>query len=97
MEDKSSKVIRIKKHEKNFVILDKGFLEDENLSFKAKGILTYLLSKPDNWEVSVSHLVEVSKEGKTAIYSALKELEEAGISTEVCSPKLLPDYRRQAN
>ena len=26
-----------------------------------------------------------------------KELEEAGISTEVCSPKLLPDYRRQAN
>ena len=70
-------------HKKNFVILDKGFLEDENLSFKAKGILAYLLSKPDNWEVSVEHLAHVSKEKKTAIRSALKELEEAGYYRKV--------------
>ena len=76
-------VIRIKKHSNNYVILDKTFLEDDGLTWKAKGILTYLLSRPDGWEVRVSDLVKHSQDGKTAVYSALKELKEAGYYQKV--------------
>ncbi len=48
-EDKRlNEIIRVKKCQNNFVMMDKTFLEDTRLSFKAKGILAYLLSKPDN-------------------------------------------------
>jgi len=59
-------------------MLDKGFLDDERLSFKAKGILAYLLSKPDNWKVIVKDLINHSADGKTAIYSGLRELKKYG-------------------
>lgn len=78
-EDKRlDEVIRVRKRPNNFVMLDKTFLEDDRLSFKAKGILAYLLSKPDNWKVIVGNLVKYSKDGKSAIYAGLKELKECG-------------------
>ena len=73
-EDKRlDEVIRVRKRPNNFVMLDKTFLEDDRLSFKAKGILAYLLSKPDNWKVIVGNLVKYSKDGKSAVYAGLKE------------------------
>ena len=75
---RQNEIIRIHKKQNNFVMLDKGFLEDERLSFKAKGILAYLLSKPDNWKVIVKDLINHSNEGKSAIYSGLSELKKAG-------------------
>ena len=78
-EDKRlDEVIRVRKRPNNFVMLDKTFLEDDRLSFKAKGILAYLLSKPDNWNVIVGNLVKYSKDGKSAVYAGLKELKECG-------------------
>lgn len=78
-EDKRlDEVIRVRKRPNNFVMIDKTFLEDERLSFKAKGILAYLLSKPDNWKVIVGNLVKYSKDGKSAVYAGLKELKECG-------------------
>lgn len=78
-EDKRlDEVIRVRKRPNNFVTLDKTFLEDDRLSFKAKGILAYLLSKPDNWKVIVGNLVKYSKDGKSAVYAGLKELKECG-------------------
>ena len=78
-EDKRlDEVIRVRKRPNNFVMLDKTFLEDDRLSFKAKGILAYLLSKPDNWKVIVGNLVKYSKDGKSAVYAGLKELTECG-------------------
>ena len=78
-EDKRlDEVIRVQKRPNNFVMLDKTFLEDDRLSFKAKGILAYLLSKPDNWKVIVGNLVKYSKDGKSAVYAGLKELKECG-------------------
>lgn len=78
-EDKRlDEVIRVRKRPNNFVMLDKTFLEDDRLSFKAKGILDYLLSKPDNWKVIVGNLVKYSKDGKSAVYAGLKELKECG-------------------
>lgn len=79
MEDKRlDEVIRVRKRPNNFVMIDKTFLEDDRLSFKAKGILAYLLSKPDNWKVIVGNLVKYSKDGKSAVYAGLKELKECG-------------------
>lgn len=66
-------VIRTK-HTKNYVVIDNAMLENRNLSLKAKGLLAYCLSKPNNWEFSVENLANTLKEKKTAIYSALKEL-----------------------
>ena len=71
-------VFRVKRHNSNFVMLHKGALENPRLSFKAKGLWAYCMSRPDNWEFKVAHLKKVSKEGEDAIYSALKELENEG-------------------
>lgn len=83
-EDKRlNEVIRVKKQPKNFVLLDKTFLEDGRLSFKAKGILAYLLSKPDDWKVIVGNLVNYAADGKAAVYAGLKELKECGYYEKV--------------
>lgn len=70
-------ILRIK-HKKNYVILDKTYIEDVRLSWKAKGILTYLLSRPDNWEANESDIVKRSTDGKCSSRSGLKELEAYG-------------------
>ena len=78
-EDKRlNEVIRIRKRPNNFVMMDKTFLEDVRLSYKAKGLLAYLLSKPDDWKVIVGNLVNNSKDGKASVYAGLKELKECG-------------------
>ena len=76
--DNTNGIIRVEKHTKNFVILNKVFLEDKRLSFKSKGILTYLLSKPDDWTVRVNELISASTDGESSVRSALKELEACG-------------------
>jgi hypothetical protein len=58
-------------------MIDRRPVENPALSFKAKGILTYLLSRPDGWEVSVADLVKRGKEKEAAIRSGLKELKNA--------------------
>ena len=70
-------IVRVSK-DKNFVVMDKTGLEDERLSFKAKGLLAYLLSKPDNWYCYDKHLAKVGPDGKTAVNSGLKELKKYG-------------------
>jgi hypothetical protein len=66
------------KRSKHFTVIDNGVLEDDRISFRAKGVLVFLLSKPDNWKVSERHLARTGQEGVTAIRAALKELEQAG-------------------
>ena len=83
-EDKRlDEVIRVKKSPNSFVTMDKSFLEDSRLSYKAKGILAYLLSKPDNWKVIVGNLVNYSADGKASVYAGLKELKECGYYEKV--------------
>lgn len=48
------------------------------LSFKARGLLIYLLSKPQDWRVSSKQLAKASPQGITAIRSAMKELVACG-------------------
>jgi hypothetical protein len=70
--------IRIRKRENPYVQIDKTILNDKRISFRAKGLHAYLLSKPDSWVVHISQLEKESpREGRDAIASALKELEIA--------------------
>ena len=73
-----NEVIRVQRKPSNFVMMDKGFLENPNLSWKSKGILAYLLSKPDNWKVVARDLVNHATDGKSAVYSGLNELKLQG-------------------
>lgn len=83
-EDKRlDEIIRVRRCPNNFVTMDKTFLEDTRLSFKAKGILAYLLSKPDNWKVIVGNLVNYAADGKASVYAGLKELKECGYYQKV--------------
>lgn len=76
-------IIRAKR-DKNFSIFDNDLLRDSELSFKARGLLTYMLSMPDDWKFYVSELATHSKkEGESAIRAAIAELEEAGYMKRV--------------
>jgi hypothetical protein len=70
-------VFRINKT-KNYTIMSNYHLQNKNLSYKAKGLLSYMLSIPEDWDYSINGLVSVSKEGSKAIRSILTELKENG-------------------
>lgn len=71
--------IRRAKVKKEFSIISNKMLGDKRLSFKARGLLAYMLSKPDDWQFYTSELVKHSEtDGRTSIQSALKEIENAG-------------------
>jgi hypothetical protein len=61
-----------------YVMLNKTFLHDQNLSLKAKGLLAYCMSMPDGWEFHISQMQTVLKEGRDALNSAFKELMKFG-------------------
>ena len=68
---------------KNFTHIDNKVFADNVLSFRAMGLLGYLLSKPDNWSVSARHLATVTEETArpvaiNAVHETLKELRQAG-------------------
>jgi len=72
-------IFRVQKGKNNpYVIINKDFLDNEFLSFKAKGILTYLLSKPNNWKVYQSQIEKVGIDGRSSIYSGIEELINGG-------------------
>ena len=70
-------VFRIEKNH-NYTVLSNYHLRDENLSYKAKGLLSFMLSLSEDWDYSINGLVRVSKEGVKAIKSILKELQKYG-------------------
>lgn len=62
----------------DFVIVHKTFVFDERLSAKAKGILLYFLSRPDDWQIYTSEVVKHMSDGQKAINNGVKELIECG-------------------
>ena len=69
--------IKIKNNSRKIIFPENSFLSDPNLSAKAKGVMMYLLSM-DGQNTSIDEILKNFKDGKTAIYSALKELKESG-------------------
>ena len=70
-------VFRIKRN-KNYTVMSNYHLQDKDLSLKAKGLLSYMLSLPDDWDYSINGLVAICKEGVKAIKNTLKELKRCG-------------------
>ena len=68
-------VFKIEKNN-NFTVMSNYHLKDRNLSYKAKGLLSFMLSLPDDWDYSLAGLCSISKESKDGIRSILKELQE---------------------
>lgn len=69
---------RTPRPETNWTIIRNEVIADPQLSFKATGVLIYILSKPDNWRTSTTHLATVKKEGLDAIRTAFVELRRRG-------------------
>lgn len=71
-------ILRVAERKQPYVVLDKGFIDSPTLSWRAKGILAYLLARPDNWEIREYDLVAHATEGRDAVRKALKELKAHG-------------------
>jgi hypothetical protein len=63
---------------RRFTTVDRETLNDERLSFRARGILVWLLDKPDNWQTSGDAIQRAGTEGRDAVRAALNELEALG-------------------
>lgn len=83
-------VIRVEKT-KNYTVMSNYHLKEKNMSLKAKGLLSLMLSLPENWDYSIAGLVAICKENETAIKSTLKELQEFGY---VSIEKIMPGHTR---
>lgn len=67
--------IRINKT-KDYTVMSNYHFKEKNMSLKAKGLLSQMLSLPDNWNYSINGLVAINKENETSIKNILKELQE---------------------
>jgi DnaD/phage-associated family protein len=72
-------IFRVVKNKDNpFVMIDKRPLENPELSWGAKGLLTYMLSRPDDWQFNTEDLIRRSSDGEYALRRLIKELRDAG-------------------
>ena len=70
-------VFRVNKNS-NYTIMSNYHFRDNRLSLKAKGLLSEMLSLPDDWDYSLAGLVAINKEEEKAIKSAIDELKDCG-------------------
>ena len=83
-------IVRGPRPESNRYALDKRISEDTRLTWAARGLLVFLLGKPDSWRVSIEHLRAQTegarvKTGRDGVYALLKELQDAGYITTMRS------------
>lgn len=70
-------VIRVE-HNSNYTTMANYHLRDPRLSLRAMGLMSKMLSLPEDWDYTVNGLAAICKEGREAVRTALKELEAAG-------------------
>lgn len=70
-------IIRVAKNN-NYVVMNRTALNDNRLSWKAKGIMAYMLSMPDDWVFYMDELITHATDGKDSFKSGLKELKDNG-------------------
>jgi len=76
-------IIHIDHHLSNFVIIDKGCLDDNGLSWRATGLHSYLMGLPHDWCVNLSDLSNRKTDGRASVRSAIDELESIGYVTKI--------------
>ena len=70
-------IIRVNKT-KNYTVMSNYHLHEKDMSLKAKGLLSLMLSLPDDWDYSIDGLIKLSKDGKDSVTAAILELEKFG-------------------
>ena len=70
-------VFRVEKT-RNYTVMSNHHLRDKSLSLKAKGLLSLMLSLPEDWDYTTKGLACICKDGVDSICSTVKELENAG-------------------
>lgn len=88
--DDKMAVIRVNKT-KDYTVMSNTHLKDKNLSLKAKGLLSIMLSLPDGWNYSIEGLIAICKEGEKALVSALEELKK---NKYLVTTKLYPNQTK---
>lgn len=73
-------VFRVEKT-RDYTVMSNYHLRDKNLTLKAKGLLSWMLSNTEDWNYTVDGIIAVMKENRDAINSALTELEDYGYLT----------------
>lgn len=73
----STTFIRVEKS-KNYTVIHNEFLKRTDLSWKAKGLLAYILSLPDDWNINLTEIEKNATDGAASFKSGWKELREAG-------------------
>lgn len=73
---------------KDYTIMSNYHLKEKNMSLKAKGLLSVMLSLPEDWDYSIAGLVAISLENETSIKSSLSELKQFGYLEVI---KLMPN------
>ncbi len=63
---------------RDYTVMSNCHLRDRRLSLKAKGLLSQMLSLPEDWDYTLTGLAGINRESKDAIRSAVNELERAG-------------------
>ena len=76
----SGKIHRLKK-ESDFVTLDNHALRNKELSWKGKGLHSYLMHLPDDWQINIADLQNRSDDGRDSTAAGLRELIKAGYVT----------------
>lgn len=71
-------MIRRSPRRDRWVVIDNETIRDDRLSWKARGLLAYLLSMPDNWTARIEDLAQRGPDGKEAVRTGLVELEATG-------------------
>lgn len=71
-------IVRINKTTDGYTTMSNYHLRDRNLTLKAKGLLSLVLSLPPDWKFSIAGLASISKEKETSIKTALEELKDNG-------------------
>jgi len=71
-------IVRSARPSSHFTVLSNQVIRDRRLSWRARGILVYLLSQPDNWRTTSAHLASTGQEGRDSVRNALQELETVG-------------------
>ncbi|KZL88665.1 DnaD domain protein [Clostridium magnum] len=75
-------VFRVKKDKDNpYIVINKNFIYDKRISLKAKGLMAYFLSRPDNWEFYINEICENTSDKHRCISNTIKELEAYGYVT----------------
>lgn len=72
-----------KKEHQKFLQIVQPTVRDKNISLTARGLLTFMLSYPSEWDFSLNFLVENTGSKITTIRTAIKELEEHGYLQKV--------------